>query len=193
MAMKAMILAVMIAAIAWAAVPALAQQPASTSSSSGGMGSSMKDGWLTTKTKSRLLADKRVKSTAIEVETRGAVVFLRGKVRSGVERAAAEEVARGTDGVKSVANVLQIVPDAIRKAVDARDEELKHAVMVRLEGDNTLKRVSARADASLITLMGMVNDAAALKRAGDLAKSVPGVKMVRNEVKIKEARAAKAK
>jgi hyperosmotically inducible protein len=189
--MKGIVLAVMVMAIAWAPAAALAQQSGGTSS--GGFGTTMKDSWLTTKAKSRLLADKRVKSLGIEVETRNGVVVLRGKVRAPGERAAAEEVARGTDGVRSVANLLQVVPEALRKAVDARDEEIKRAVMLRLEGDNSLKRVSVRSDAAMVTLMGTVADAGAQKRASDAARGVPGVKMVRNEIKVKSAQAAKAR
>ena len=185
--MKGIMLAVMVVAIAWAPAAALAQQ------TSGGFGTTMKDSWLTTKAKSRLLADKRVKALGIEVETRNAVVMLRGKVRSPGERAAAEEVARGTDGVRSVANLLQVVPEAHRKAVDARDDEIKRAVMLRLEGDNSLKKVSVRSDAGMVTLMGTVGDGGAQKRASDVARAVPGVKMVRNEVKVKSERAAKAR
>ena len=184
--MKGFLLALMVVAIACAPAAAFAQQ--SGNSASGGF---MKDSWLTTKAKSRLFADKRVKATAIEVETRNAVVILRGKVRSTAERTAAEEVARGTEGVKGVANVLQVVPDAHRKAVDARDEEIKRAVMLRLEGDNSLKHVAVRSDAAMVTLTGTVGDVGAMRRAADMAKAAPGVKMVRNEISVKPARAAK--
>ena len=44
--------------------------------------SPVKDTWLTSKTKARLFADKRVKATAVTVDTDDRVVTLRGKVRT---------------------------------------------------------------------------------------------------------------
>src|SRR4029453_10164667 len=86
-----------------------------------GAGQTMKDSWITTKTKLALTTDGRTKARHISVETRGAVVMLRGKVSTMEERAAAEEITRGISGVAYVNNTLQIVRDTKRKAV-ARNE-----------------------------------------------------------------------
>ena len=55
--------------------------------------SPVKDTWLTSKTKARLFADKRVKATAVTVDTDDRVVTLRGKVRTAEEKLAAESEA----------------------------------------------------------------------------------------------------
>ena len=47
-----------------------------------GTGQIMKDSWLTTKAKTALVTDKRVKARHIKVETQGGIVTLRGKVAS---------------------------------------------------------------------------------------------------------------
>ena len=156
--------------------------------------SPVKDTWLTSKTKARLFADKRVKATAVTVDTDDRVVTLRGKVRTVEEKLAAEQVARGTDGVRGVNNVLQVVPEGQRRIVDARDGDIKQSVKNRLETDAMLREadIAVRADAGMVTLKGSVPDARARNRAADLARGVSGVKSVRNELKSKDTRAAAA-
>src|SRR2546430_7057475 len=67
--------------IAWPAVsPAQTSAPAE---SKGGAGQEIKDSWITSKTKTALVTDKRVKARRIKVETQGGVVRLPGKVGSG--------------------------------------------------------------------------------------------------------------
>src|SRR5437870_856190 len=86
--------------IAWPAVsPAQTSAPAE---SKGGAGQEIKDSWITSKTKTALVTDGRVKARRIKVETQGGVVTLRGKVGSGEERNAAEEITKRIDGVRSV-------------------------------------------------------------------------------------------
>jgi len=80
-----------------------------------GGGRFMKDSWITTKTKPKLIADGRTKARRITVDTTDGVVTLLGKVGSEKERAAAEDVTRKVKGVKGVKNALQIVPDSSRK------------------------------------------------------------------------------
>ncbi len=178
--MKRFVMCVAIAGLMWGPGLAAADE------------SPVKDTWLTSKTKARLFADKRVKATAVTVDTDGAVVTLRGKVRTADERVAAEQIARGTDGVRGVNNVLQVVPEGQRRLVDARDGDLKQSVKNRLESDAMLKEadISVRSDAGVVTLRGTVLDARARNRAAELARGVSGVKSVRNELKAKEARAA---
>src|SRR5256884_9051665 len=94
---------------------------------------------LTSKTKARLFADKRVKATAVTVETDERIVTMRGKVRTVEEKLAAEQIARGTDGVRGVNNVLQVVPEGQWRLVDARDGDIKQSVKNRLETDAMLR------------------------------------------------------
>lgn len=152
-----------------------------------GFGQPVKDSWITSKTKMALVSDKRVKAGQIKVETQGGIVTLRGKVATAGERNAAEQIARGIDGVKAVRNTLQVVPQAQRKALDARDAKVTKAVADRLDQDAQLKGASirVRADKGIITLMGTVRDARAKARAAELAAKVPGVREVRNELRLK--------
>jgi len=145
----------------------------------------MKDSWLTTKTKMALVKDKRVKAGRITVETQGSVVTLRGKVATAAERIAAEEIAKGVSGVKSVGNALQVVPEVQRKAVDAKDDEIKKAVKGRLEKDGELKDadIKVRSDNGVVTLLGKAPDAKTKTRAADLTRGIPGVRALRDELR----------
>jgi hyperosmotically inducible protein len=146
-----------------------------------------KDAWLTSKTKIALLADERVSGSRINIGTANGVVTLRGKVSTADEKKAAEEVTKSVDGVASVKNELQVVPEAARKAVDAKDDELARAVKARLGRDQRLKGagIDVRADGGVVTLSGEVPDVRTSARASEVARSVPGVKAVKNELRDK--------
>jgi hyperosmotically inducible protein len=62
----------------------------------------IKDSWITTKVKSTLLYSRNVDGSSIEVNTKGGIVTLNGKLNSGAERALAIELADNIRGVKSV-------------------------------------------------------------------------------------------
>jgi len=155
-----------------------------TRPSSGGAGQTMKDSWITTKTKLSLTTDGRTKARHISVETQGRAVMLRGKVSSTEERTAAEEIARGISGVASVNNALQIVPDDQRKTVDAKDDGIETAIRERLMNDAQLKGagIKIRSDNSVVTLRGKISDPKAKSHASDVVRGVPGVRAVRNEL-----------
>jgi osmotically-inducible protein OsmY len=150
------------------------------------------DSWITSKAKAKLIADKRI-TRAVSVETHAGVVSLRGKVASAEERQVAEQIVRGTDGVKAVRNALQIVPDTQRIVVDARDKDIRKSVKARLDSETMLKDadIAVRSDNAVVTLMGSVSDARAAARANELARRTSGVKAVRNEIRVAIARAAR--
>jgi hyperosmotically inducible protein len=66
------------------------------------------DGALTAKIKAKMALDDRVKAAQIDVDTRGAVVTLSGRVASEAERTRAVQLAQETDGVASVVDELTI-------------------------------------------------------------------------------------
>jgi hyperosmotically inducible protein len=140
------------------------------------------DSWVTAKTKISLFADERVKGTQVSVDTTKGVVHLRGKVDSVEAKSAAGDIAKGIDGVKSVKNDLQVVAPTARKAVDASDSDIAKAVGIRLAKDTQLKTVSVRTDANVVTLTGQVPTIGASAKASELARGVPGVKSVKNEL-----------
>ena len=140
------------------------------------------DSWVTSKTKIALFADERVKGTQVSVDTTKGVVHLRGKVDSAEAKSAASEIAQGVEGVKSVKNDLQVVAPTARKAVDAADSDVAKAVGTRLSKNAQLKKVDVRTDAGVVTLTGQVPTIGASAKASEIARGVPGVKSVKNEL-----------
>jgi hyperosmotically inducible protein len=140
------------------------------------------DSWITSKTKIALFADERVKGTQVSVDTMKGVVHLRGKVDSDEAKSAAADVAKGIEGVQSVKNDLQVVAPTARKAVDANDKDIAKAVETKVRRDTQLKKVDVRADGGVVTLTGDVPTIGASAKASEMARSVPGVKSVKNEL-----------
>ena len=140
------------------------------------------DSWVTSKTKISLFADERVKGTQVSVDTAKGVVHLRGKVDSAEAKSAAGDIAKGIEGVKSVKNDLQVVAPTARKAVDASDSDIAKAVGTRLSKDTQLKKVDVRTDAGVVTLTGQVATISASAKASEMARGVPGVRSVKNEL-----------
>jgi hyperosmotically inducible protein len=148
----------------------------------------MSDSWITSKTKIALFADERVKGTQVSVDTmKGGVVHLRGKVESAEAKSAAGEIAKGIEGVKSVKNDLQVVAPGTRKMVDAKDEDIEKAVKARVARETQLKNVDVRTDAGVVTLTGEVPNIVASAKASEMARGVPGVKSVKNELTVRQA------
>ena len=94
------------------------------------------DSWLTAKTKIALFADARVKGSEINVETTQGAMMIRGKVDSDAAKQAAEGIAKGTDGVKSVKNELQVVAPSKREAIDDKDEAITTRVKAQIAKDS---------------------------------------------------------
>jgi osmotically-inducible protein OsmY len=72
-----------------------------------GLTTRTRDGWISTKVKSQLLADEQVSGLNIKVITENAEVFLMGIV-SAQEAAKAVDIARHVDGVSRVVKAFEI-------------------------------------------------------------------------------------
>lgn len=66
------------------------------------------DTWITTKVKSKMVGDKVLKGSDIDVSTDGGIVTLTGKVLTEAQRKHAITVAKGTKGTKDVVDKLTI-------------------------------------------------------------------------------------
>ena len=72
------------------------------------VGPILDDAAITARVKARLIADPEINSFHIDVDTVDGRVALNGKVASEEQRAEAEDLARGTQGVRQVVNLIQI-------------------------------------------------------------------------------------
>lgn len=73
--------------------------------SGGGM---VDDAAITMKVDAALAADKRTSALRVDVETNGGEVQLSGFAKNAGEKSAAEEVAKGVDGVRTVSNKIDL-------------------------------------------------------------------------------------
>ena len=146
------------------------------------------DTWMTAKTKIALFADARVKGSEINVETSQGSVIIRGKVDSDEAKQAAEGIAKGIDGVKTVKNELQVVAPAKREAIDDKDASITTRVNAQIAKDSNLKDagIHAQTNAGVVSLSGEVSSLMASAQASWTVWQVPGVKWVKNNLTVKE-------
>lgn len=74
------------------------------------IGQGLNDSWIWFKTRAALAAADDLRDSTINVDVVNDVVTLKGTVASAAQKASAEKVAKGIEGVKSVTNQLQVKP-----------------------------------------------------------------------------------
>ena len=82
--------------------------PALIAGAADSVGTKLDDAAITTKVKAKLTTDSVKNLVNVHVATKEGVVHLAGTVPSESDKAEAERLARGTDGVKDVRNDLTI-------------------------------------------------------------------------------------
>jgi len=114
--------------------------------------------------------------------------MLRGKVDSDAAKQAAEGIAKGIDGVKSVKNELQVVAPSKREAIDDKDDAITARVNAKIAQDSNLNKAGIRVqtNAGVVSLSGEVPDIMTSANASWTAFFVPGVKSVKNDLTVKE-------
>ena len=144
------------------------------------------DMWTTSAVKMRLLASSHTPGFDINVDTDGGVVTLFGVVDSQVAKDEAGAEARKVDGVKSVANELQIVAPAKQEAIAENDGAIDVAVSKRLEGNQRLKDSNIDVDVKngVAHLTGLVNNQSDRITALTVTRSTTGVRGIVDDLKI---------
>jgi hyperosmotically inducible periplasmic protein len=147
------------------------------------------DSVLTSKVKIALIDDPTTKAGQINVETYRGVVQLGGFVDNAKQKAQATRVARSVTGVKEVRNDLLIStkPHATT-GQDVDDGMLTASVKAKLMDDSTTKayEINVGTQKGVVQLTGFVDSTTMKARAGELARSVDGVKDVRNDLEIRQ-------
>jgi osmotically-inducible protein OsmY len=72
------------------------------------VGAQVDDAGITAKVKAKLAADGDINPFNIDVDTNEGVVTLQGRVAKNEARSKAEQLARDTDGVKRVINLVKV-------------------------------------------------------------------------------------
>jgi hyperosmotically inducible protein len=107
-------------------------------------------------------------------------------VPSQKAKAAAEAEARQVSGVKRVVNDLQVVASAKQAAVQARDEELARAVKHAFE-TAAFEDISVEVKNGVVRLMGTVATGARRLEAATVARAIPGVRAVKDDLRLATA------
>jgi hyperosmotically inducible protein len=147
------------------------------------------DSVLTSKVKVALIDDPVTKAGQINVETYRGVVQLGGFVDNTQQKEQATKVARSITGVKEVRNDLRLSTNQAATTGQVIDDSMLTAsVESKLMQDSATKgyQINVGTQKGVVQLTGFVDSTAMRTRAGELARSVDGVKDVRNDLEIRQ-------
>jgi hyperosmotically inducible protein len=145
----------------------------------------VKDSWITTKSKIALLTMDGFSVNGANVDTVNGRVTIHGKVATAADRTKAEATVRKVDGVKSVKNLLQVVPAKAMMATSATDADVKDRVALSLKADDKLDDVKvASVNAGVVLLSGKAENIDQSLRAIENAYTVTGVHRVASEITV---------
>lgn len=141
------------------------------------------DAWITTKARIALLTTDGAGRTDVKVDTEHGNVTLHGKVESQAVKAKAEATVRGIDGVVSVRNLVQVVPEAREKAVKASDHNIKEAVESALKSNKSLEGIKLESvDNGVVILKGKTKTLEHKLLAIETADGCKGVRHVVSQI-----------
>jgi len=137
--------------------------------------------------KAALIADPVTKARQIDVEVRRGVVQLNGFVDSSAEKSQATTVATGVNGVMEVQNNLAVNTATATAGEVIDDSILTAKVKAKLieSSDTKAHQINVETKLGVVHLSGFVDTANAKAKASELARSVSGVKDVKNEISVK--------
>lgn len=150
-------------------------------------GEQVDDAALLTSVKSALASDPVTEAGEINVDVNRGVVKLAGFVDTSKEKSKAGDIARQVDGVQSVKNDIAVKKEDSSTGEVIDDSILTGKVKAALIADSSTKahQINVETKGGVVQLSGFVDDAAAKSAATNVAKSVTGVKDVRNELSVK--------
>jgi len=143
------------------------------------------DSWITMKTKIALMTTDDLSTKDLNVDTVNGVVTLHGMVPTEAEKEKAEHVSMKVDGVRSVKNLLQVVPDSRRKNVERADSEIKDNIENAFKANHRINDSGikvASVNKGVVLLSGKTKSLEAHAESVSVAYAVPGVRRVSTEV-----------
>jgi osmotically-inducible protein OsmY len=141
------------------------------------------DIWLTTKAKTALLTTDGLSVRGVDVETVDGTVILHGKVRTAAEKEKAGLAVRAVGGVKSIRNLIQVVPDVFSDGAKADDEAIRTGVEAALNSDRPLLGIKVTSvNNGVVLLSGRTVSVTEKVRAIELAWNIAGVSRVASDI-----------
>jgi len=155
------------------------------------------DTGITMKVKAKMAADSTVKASQIQVDTKNKVVTLTGDIDSQEAKNRALELARNTDGVVDVVDMIAVrtagnagdAPEPDRSVGEVIDDAgITMKVKAKLLSDDGVKgtRIDVDTREGVVYLTGKVNSEAEKNKAVQLAKETKGVKDVQVNLAIEK-------
>ena len=143
----------------------------------------VKDSWITTKSTIALLTMDGFSVNGANVDTIKGKVTIHGKVATAADRTKAEQTVRKVDGVKSVKNLLQVVPVSMKDVIASNDSDVKDRVEASLKTDTKMDDVKvASVNNGVVLLSGKAANLTEKLRAIENAYSVNGVHRVASDI-----------
>ena len=128
--------------------------------------------------------DPRVDASKIGVTaTANGIVTLTGSVSTYTEKVAAEQAAKRVNGVRAVANDIEVF---ISSAGQRRDSEIAEAALNALKARATpLGNIKITVQSGWVTLEGEVDNYFQKREAGQVISPLAGVKGVTNNIRVR--------
>ena len=165
------------------------QEDASKSATGTTVGTEIDDSIITTKVKSKLLADQDIKGFDLKVETHKGDVLLSGFVDNQAQIDHAIMITRSVEGVKNVDNKVGLKSDsATTMGVKVDDSIVTSKVKSSLLADPDIKSldIAVVTNNGEVQLSGFVNNQTQIDHAIDIARRTEGVHNVINELRVKK-------
>jgi hyperosmotically inducible periplasmic protein len=152
-------------------------------------GEEIDDAVVLTSVKTALISDKVTDAGDINVDVNRGVVKLSGFVDDEAQKSQAATVARQVDGVKTVQNDIAVkkggAGSTAGEVIDDSILTAKVKTALIESPDTKAHQINVETYHGVVQLSGFVDNAAARSAATDVAKSVTGVKDVKNELSVK--------
>ena len=158
------------------------------------------DATITGQVKTAFAISKRISAYEIAVETKDGVVTLSGQVPTEIDRELAGDVARDTTGVKQVDNQLRVEPGlkpsdaSLRESSRVADLEIHADLRERLAASKhfTGSEIQVSVKDRVVTLTGRTQTPQQKTGVEQLARSLPNVVKVVNQLTVTNPGAAQA-
>lgn len=124
----------------------------------------------------------RLSDIEISVTTIRGAVTLKGNVTTNFDRRIAERVAQRIAGVRSVANLIEVVPAEREDLAISQDIEFRMRTSPFLQS----KTVQVEVNNGMVTLTGIVPSWNEFRRTEGIVNQVPGVRQIVNRLQVDE-------
>ena len=149
-------------------------------------GQTVDDSVIATEVKAKLVETKGVPSTAINVEVSKGRVQLGGFLETNDEKKAALAAARSVSGVTKVLDGLVVIKKdrSAGQAID--DTVIQSTLKSKGAAEDASKAWSINTDVynGQVLMTGFIHGSKSRARAGEIAKSIKGVKKVYNKIEL---------